>query len=136
LSAAGITTVEALADMTPEQLEAIEGIGPKTVEKISLAVNNYFSSLEGGQVVPEGEVAAEGEVATEVPEEMAAETDAVNEADAVEAAPADGGEPVAEATSVEGVESDEGDESDECVDGNAESTKEIEPGKTPAEQGE
>jgi len=58
LSAAGITTVEALADMTPEQLEAIEGIGPKTVEKISLAVNNYFSSLEGEQ----GAVAAaEGE---------------------------------------------------------------------------
>ncbi len=47
LSAAGVTTVEALADMTPEQLEAIEGIGPKTVEKISLAVNNYFASLEG-----------------------------------------------------------------------------------------
>jgi transcription termination/antitermination protein NusA len=47
LGAAGITTVEALADMTPEQLEAIEGIGPKTVEKISLAVNNYFASLEG-----------------------------------------------------------------------------------------
>jgi N utilization substance protein A len=48
LGAAGVTTVEALADMTPEQLEAIEGIGPKTVEKISLAVNNYFASLEGG----------------------------------------------------------------------------------------
>jgi len=48
LSAAGVTTVEALADMTPEQLEAIEGIGPKTVEKISLAVNNYFASLEPG----------------------------------------------------------------------------------------
>ena len=47
LGAAGITTVEALADMTPEQLEDIEGIGPKTVEKISLAVNNYFASLEG-----------------------------------------------------------------------------------------
>src|SRR5512142_2283678 len=56
LSAAGITTVEALADMTPEQLEAIEGIGPKTVEKISLAVNNYFASLEGGS--EEGVVAA------------------------------------------------------------------------------
>jgi len=63
LSAAGVTTVEALADMTPEQLEAIEGIGPKTVEKISLAVNNYFSSLEGGDVAP-----PEGEAAVEAPE--------------------------------------------------------------------
>jgi len=31
-----VNTVESLADMTPEQLEAIEGIGPKTVEKISI----------------------------------------------------------------------------------------------------
>jgi transcription termination/antitermination protein NusA len=68
LGAAGVTTVEALADMTPEQLEAIEGIGPKTVEKISLAVNNYFASLEAGAAV-EGEVAAEGEaVAAEATE--------------------------------------------------------------------
>jgi transcription termination/antitermination protein NusA len=50
---AGVTTVEALADMTPEQLEAIPGIGPKTVEKISIAVNNYFSSLEAGENPPE-----------------------------------------------------------------------------------
>src|SRR5258708_4533097 len=63
LGAAGVTTVEALADMTPEQLEAIEGIGPKTVEKISLAVNNYFASLEG--VAVEGEV-VEGENAAAV----------------------------------------------------------------------
>src|SRR6202049_4795488 len=67
LKAAGISTVEALADMTPEQLEAIEGIGPKTVEKISLAVNNYFASLEGGEAAgPEGEAvgaAPEGEEA-------------------------------------------------------------------------
>jgi transcription termination/antitermination protein NusA len=63
LSAAGVTTVEALADMTPEQLEAIEGIGPKTVEKISLAVNNYFASLEAGESASatEAEVAAESE---------------------------------------------------------------------------
>ncbi|HLH09062.1 MAG TPA: transcription termination factor NusA [Terriglobales bacterium] len=49
LNEAGVTSVEALADMTPEQLEAIPGIGPKTVEKISIAVNNYFSSLEAGE---------------------------------------------------------------------------------------
>jgi transcription termination/antitermination protein NusA len=63
LKEAGISTVEALADMTPEQLEAIEGIGPKTVEKISVAVNNYFAALEGGEAVAlpenEGEVAAQ-----------------------------------------------------------------------------
>ena len=35
LVAAGITTVEGLADMTPEQLEEIPGIGEKTLEKIT-----------------------------------------------------------------------------------------------------
>ena len=54
LKTAGVTTVEALADMTPEQLEAIEGIGPKTVERISLAVSDYFSSLEAASS-PAGE---------------------------------------------------------------------------------
>jgi N utilization substance protein A len=76
LVAAGITTVEAVADMTPEQLEEVPGIGPKTVEKISIAVNNYFSSLDavaGSEEVPlsedggstESEVATESEAATE-----------------------------------------------------------------------
>ena len=49
LVAAGITTVESLADMTPEQLEEVPGIGPRTVERISIAVNNYFSGLEAGE---------------------------------------------------------------------------------------
>ncbi len=74
LVAAGITTVEAVADMTPEQLEEVPGIGPKTVEKISIAVNNYFSSLDaaaeaGGEELAAPEettVAGEG---TAVPEE-------------------------------------------------------------------
>src|ERR1041385_9058770 len=71
LTAAGVTTVEALADMTPEQLEAIEGIGPKTVEKISLAVNNYFASLEGAPA-EEGVPAEEASGDPEPPAEEAA----------------------------------------------------------------
>src|SRR3984893_17956411 len=78
LKTAGVTTVEALADMTPEQLEAIEGIGPKTVEKISLAVNNYFSSLESAEGDAVLAAPAEGEEipAETVAEESAASTDA------------------------------------------------------------
>jgi N utilization substance protein A len=60
LITAGITTVEALADMTPEQLEEIPGIGEKTLEKISVAVRHYFGHFEEGE---EGHVpqAAEAE---------------------------------------------------------------------------
>ena len=88
LTAAGVTTVEALADMTPEQLEAIEGIGPKTVEKISLAVNNYFASLEGavpaeeaeGEAVPQDVAAeSEAEASSEINEEAAPEAGAKSE---------------------------------------------------------
>jgi N utilization substance protein A len=79
LHGAGVTSVEALADMTPEQLEAIPGIGPKTVEKISLAVNNYFSSLELSEAPPgepETELASAEEIgeAPGNPEEEPGET--------------------------------------------------------------
>jgi N utilization substance protein A len=83
LVAAGITTVEQVADMTPEQLEEIPGVGPKTVEKISIAVNNYFSSLDSAEVPAEEAsaesaeaVAVEGVAAeVETAEEVAAEND-------------------------------------------------------------
>jgi N utilization substance protein A len=48
LVAAGITTVEQLADMTPEQLEEIPGIGEKTVERISMAVRQHFGGSDAG----------------------------------------------------------------------------------------
>ena len=59
LVAAGITTVEALADMTPEQLEEIPGIGEKTLEKISVAVRHYFGEYEPGEERPAQAAAAE-----------------------------------------------------------------------------
>ena len=52
LVAAGITTVEGLADMTPEQLEEIPGIGEKTLERISVAVRHYFGQYEEGETNP------------------------------------------------------------------------------------
>src|SRR5258707_6999095 len=89
LSEAGISTVEALADMTQEQLEEVPGVGPKTVEKISIAVNNYFSTLETGAVaaIPEASetAAVEGaEVAEPVAEIAAADASASEYAEAVE----------------------------------------------------
>ncbi len=45
----GISSIEKLADMTPEQLMEINGIGEKMVEKIQLAVASYFENLEAQQ---------------------------------------------------------------------------------------
>ena len=82
LVTAGITTVEALADMTPEQLEEIPGIGEKTLEKISVAVRHYFGQFEEAEAA----AAAEGaELATEAAE-PAAEAAEVAEGASVEAA--------------------------------------------------
>jgi len=53
LIAAGITTVESLADMTAEELSEIPGIGEKTVEKIAVAVRHYFGQYEEGETRPE-----------------------------------------------------------------------------------
>ena len=58
LVAAGITNVEALADMTPEQLEEIPGIGEKTLEKIGVAVRHYFGQYAADEERPAAEVAA------------------------------------------------------------------------------
>jgi N utilization substance protein A len=96
LKAAGVNTVESLADMTPEQLEAIEGIGPKTVEKISIAVNNYFATLDGGEAAAAVEAESAGEAATEaasseeLPAEGGLEAGPLSvDAEAAETAPAD-----------------------------------------------
>jgi N utilization substance protein A len=88
LVTAGITTVEALADMTPEQLEEIPGIGEKTLEKISVAVRHYFGQFEEAEAA----AAAEGaELATEAAE-PAAEAAEVAEGASVEAAAQKSGE--------------------------------------------
>jgi N utilization substance protein A len=106
LVTAGITTVEALADMTPEQLEEIPGIGEKTLEKISVAVRNYFGRFEETPAAETAEAAAEPAVETEPAE--AAE----GVAEAGEAAEAAG----EQAPQVEPAAAEEENEQSEAVD--------------------
>jgi N utilization substance protein A len=75
LVAAGITTVESLADMTPEQLEEIPGIGEKTLERISVAVRHYFGHFEEGE---EGAATATAEEPADEPAAQSAAADTEN----------------------------------------------------------
>ena len=78
----GVTTIEKLADMTPEQLTEIPGIGEKMVEKIQLSVAAYFQSLENPQAETESlEGLAEQEAAEGVAEESEATQEAAESAD-------------------------------------------------------
>ena len=88
IEAAGISTIEKLADMTPEQLMEIPGIGEKMVEKIQLAVAAYFQSLEGQPAAEIGEAAEGQEIATESVEA------AGEEGEPLAAAEEDSGSPV------------------------------------------
>ena len=78
LVAAGITTVETLADMTPEQLEEIPGIGEKTLERISVAVRHYFGHFEEGEEGHVPEVAEGAELTAEHAAAEAAEGESVS----------------------------------------------------------
>jgi N utilization substance protein A len=62
IEAAGITNVEKLAGMTPEQLMEIPGIGEKMVDKIYQAVNRFY---EGGETAATGEATENTDVLAE-----------------------------------------------------------------------
>jgi len=57
----GITTVEKLGSMTPEELEMVPGVGPELVESIQNAVVSYYDQFEDNmaQAEPSPEVASE-----------------------------------------------------------------------------
>jgi N utilization substance protein A len=110
----GISSIEKLADMTPEQLMEVPGIGEKMVEKIQQSVRTYFEALEAQaaeaagaatETPTKGEAPAERAVeapaeevaaAEHVAEEAAAKTPAADETPAAESA-----EPAAEEAVVE-----------------------------------
>ena len=63
IEAAGITNLEKLAGMTPEQLMEIPGIGEKMVDKIYQAVNRFYEGGEAAVAPVEGEAEATEEAA-------------------------------------------------------------------------
>jgi N utilization substance protein A len=75
LEVAGITSIEKLADMTPEQLVEIPGIGEKMVEKIHQSVAAYFEALEAQASAP-AEAATEQAAAQAAPQEASEEASA------------------------------------------------------------
>jgi len=90
IEAAGITNVEKLAGMTPEQLMEIPGIGEKMVDKIYQAVNRFYEAGAEGSTAAPAEEGAEEAVAEG--EAGAAEVEASGEVEA----PAEGAEASAE----------------------------------------
>ena len=68
-----IPTIERLGSMTPEQLQEIPGIGPKMVEKIRVAVQNYWEGTEEATEVAESVELAEANGDTEPAEATAEE---------------------------------------------------------------
>src|ERR1700720_3393021 len=86
IEAAGITNVEKLAGMTPEQLMEIPGIGEKMVDKIYQAVNRFYEG--GGEAGAATAETAEG--AEPVENTDALVEDALAPAEGEAAAAADG----------------------------------------------
>ncbi|MGA2274631.1 MAG: transcription termination factor NusA [Bryobacteraceae bacterium] len=80
---AGIGTIEKLGGMTPEQLEEIQGVGPRGVEKIFECVNAYYAQFEQAADAAVSQSAEEetGAVAAEAEPAGTTETVAPTEAE-------------------------------------------------------
>ena len=102
IEAAGITSLEKLAGMTPEQLMEIPGIGEKMVDKIYQAVNRFYESGDATPAAP-AEAPAEGTEAAPTPAAEAASEPASEAAPTLAAEGAS--EPASEASAEPGAES-------------------------------
>ena len=86
LTAAGVTSIEKLGEMTGDDLQNIPGVGPKMVEKISAAVQNYWEGGDGASLADASE--DEGETPASASASASAPALAPATAPASEAAPA------------------------------------------------
>jgi N utilization substance protein A len=103
LMAGRVSTVESLGSMTPEDLEAVPGIDPATVEAIQTAVNSYYGQFEGSFEAPASqETLAEDGAAGET---GAAETAVMEAVEAPEELDSAAGKPENESVTIENAES-------------------------------
>jgi len=126
IEAAGITNVEKLAGMTPEQLMEIPGIGEKMVDKIYQAVNRFY---EGGEAA-----AATSEVAENT--DALAEEAGTPETDAGEAATAEEASAAAPEAGVVEAPEDAGEVAPEAAqesEAKSENAEEVESAKNESE---
>jgi len=98
---AGAKTVEHLADMTPEQLELIPGVGSEIVEQIQLSVNAFYSQFDDAGQLPDSPELQEPDEETEVSEQTLSASAAVDQPEAEDSAAVMPGLPV------EGADGDE-----------------------------
>jgi N utilization substance protein A len=75
-----IGTVEKLGTMTPEQLEALEGIDEEAVNRIQQAINGYYGQEYGEPQAPEQEIVADVTEPNVTEQGVAEETAASEEA--------------------------------------------------------
>jgi N utilization substance protein A len=132
LEAHGVTSIEKLADMTPEQLVEIPGIGEKMVEKIHQSVALYFEELEA-------QAAAGGEASAAEPEVAAEGAAVIEEATEAEAGAGDSSESAGSVEAAEDSETAEGTEvreAESVEDAEAGATESIEAGERKATGGE
>jgi transcription termination/antitermination protein NusA len=132
LVTAGITTVEGLADMTPEQLEEIPGIGEKTLEKISVAVRHYFGQFEEAEAAEAEAAESAAEAAPEAAVEQEAGEAVAAEAGQAEAVPEEIESAAREAAPVAAAEAEVAAEETPQAEGAAEEKKEHDEEEKPA----
>ncbi|MDP9147239.1 MAG: transcription termination factor NusA [Acidobacteriota bacterium] len=109
MEAAGITSVETLAGMTPEQLMEIPGIGEKMVDKIYQAVNRFYEG--GGDASAAGTAAGETALSgEEAAGEQAENSEVVAEGEAAQDGSESSVEASAESSETVGTDSTGGEE--------------------------
>jgi N utilization substance protein A len=132
---AGLETARDVMNATPETLQDIEGVGPKSAEKVLAAVHEaYKERLEASRIEREQREAEEAAARAEAEAAEAAEAEA---AEAAEAEAAEAGETDAEADGADTADIEvSDDEVDDTADGTSSEAREALAAEEPGDDGD